>query len=200
MKIFMQKLTIEREMIFSLVTGVVILKFNKWTIIFLGLCVLLFLISILFQHEMIFSIIAVVKKPKNTNDYFFRLSCLSVSGIRFTRIWNDIRHCYSSWNLKKNMNDYFPGFRVRLFLVSDLLRLFRNCDDRPDVPDALQLLVHLAASHGHRLAILNTLFLDLKDLFLILIFLLLYYLYWWSLKFFIRLVNLSALDFWSWHL
>ena len=64
----------------------------------------------------------------------------------------------------------FPGFRVRLFLVSDLLRLFRNCDDRPDVPDALQLLVHLAAAHGHRLAILTTLFLDLKDLFLILIF------------------------------
>jgi hypothetical protein len=51
---------------------------------------------------------------------------------------------------------FFPGFRVRLFLVSDLLRLFRNCDDRPDVPDALQLLVYLAAAHGHRLAILLT--------------------------------------------
>jgi hypothetical protein len=60
----MQNLTIEREIIFSLVTGVAILKCNKWTIIFLGLRVLLFLISMLFQHEMIFSIITVVKKTK----------------------------------------------------------------------------------------------------------------------------------------
>ena len=97
---------------------------------------------------------------------------------------------------------FFPGFRVRLFLVSDLLRLFRNCDDRPDVPDALQLLVHLAAAHGHRLANLPKLFLDMKALFLILIFYLLYSITYIGeiLSFFIRLVNLSALYFWPWHL
>ena len=62
-KIFLQNLTIEREMIFSLVTGVVILKFNKKTIIFLGFHVCLFLVSDLLEYEMIFSIITVVKKP-----------------------------------------------------------------------------------------------------------------------------------------
>ncbi len=87
-----------------------------------------------------------------------------------------------------------------MFLVSDLLRLFRNCDDRPDVPDALQLLVHLAAAHGHRLAILTSLFLDLKDQFLILIFFICITYICEVLRVFLRLVNLSAFDFWSWHL
>ncbi len=127
-RLFLVSDLLEYEMIFGIVTVVEIKKKkHEWLLSRLSCSS----VSGILQ-EMIFSIVTVVKKPKNMNDYFSRLSCSSVSGIRFTAafpaLWWSTRCTWCSTTSCSPRCRPWPSVSNSHFIISCSERSVFNTD------------------------------------------------------------------------